>query len=137
MVEGGLDVDPSELSQIPLFAGLSRRDLELVSRHADEATVRAGTVIMREGERAMEVLVIVEGTAQVTSEGNVIAELGPGDVVGEIGVAARQPRNATVEAVTDLRVVAMFGPEYQELAEDVTELRARVLAIIEERLADQ
>jgi len=127
-------MDVEGLKGLPLFTGLSKRDLELVARHADRAAVKAGTVLMSEGDRGLEVMIILAGMARVTHDGHVLAEVGPGSVVGEIGVMANQPRDATVEAITDLDLIVMFGPEFREVVDEVPSVRDRVLAIIHQRM---
>jgi CRP-like cAMP-binding protein len=127
-------MDVEGLKDLPLFTGLSKRDLELVARHADRAAVKAGTVLMTEGDRGLEVMIILAGMARVTHGGQVLADVGPGSVVGEIGVMANQPRDATVEALTDLDLIVMFGPEFREVVDEVPSVRDRVLAIIHQRM---
>jgi len=127
-------MDVEGLKGLPLFTGLSKRDLELVARHADRAAVKAGTVLMAEGDRGLEVMIILAGMARVSHDGQVLAEVGPGSVVGEIGVMANQPRDATVEAITDLDLIVMFGPEFREVVDEVPSVRDRVLAIIHQRM---
>ena len=57
---------------------------------------------MREGDYSYDVLAIEEGTARVDRDGEHVAELGPGDVVGEMGVLERAQRNATVVATSPM-----------------------------------
>lgn len=128
-------VDVSELKSSPLFENLSKKQLALIARHADEVALPAGRVVMREGEMAWEVCVILEGAARVTSGEKVLAELGPGAVFGEIGVVAGLHRTATVTAVTDMRVAVMFGPEFTGVSEEIEELKQMIARLIEERLA--
>jgi len=127
-------LDAAALKDLPLFAGLSDHDLELIAPHADSASVPAGTVFMREGDRGQGLVILVSGTARVSHGGEVIDDLGPGAVIGEIGVMEDQPRRATVQAVTDLELVVIFDPEFRQIVEIVPEVRAKVAAIIAERL---
>jgi CRP-like cAMP-binding protein len=126
-------VDVADLTRIPLFSQLSKRQLELVSRHADEVTVKAGSVIMREGDLAREVCIVVEGTVRVASSDRVVADLGAGEVFGEMGVVTGQHRMATVTAVTDTRLLVMFGPEFTGVADEIAEMRQGIAAIIAKR----
>ena len=85
------------IKTIPLFARLSRKELEQVAALADEIDFPAGKEIIREGERGREFFVLLEGGADVIRGGERIAHLAKGDFVGEIAVIARIPRNATVK----------------------------------------
>ena len=62
-----------------------------------------GKELVREGDYSYDLLVIEEGTAKVDTSGDTVAELGPGDVVGEMGVLERAQRNATVIATSPMR----------------------------------
>ncbi len=126
-------MDVSELSTIPLFSSLSKRQLDLVARHADEAKLGAGAVIMAQGDMAREVCIVLEGKVRVTADDRVIAELGAGEVFGEMGVVTRNHRNATVTAITDVRLIVMFGPEFSGVAEEIAEIKQGIAAIIAKR----
>lgn len=128
-------MDTSGLQEIPLFAGLPRRDLEMIARHADEVNAPAGTTLLREGDRGLEVMVVLAGEGRVTSGGVDIATVGPGEVIGEIGVVGGLHRTASVIAVTDMRLLVIFGPEFRTLTNELAEVRQRVLDLIASRLA--
>src|SRR5258705_12553980 len=102
-------MDAQELARIPLFSELSEDDLEAVATYADEVTVSEGKHLVDEGGYAYDLFVIVEGTAQVITGDDVVAELGPGDFFGEAGVLEKQQRNATVVAKTRMRLVKLTG----------------------------
>jgi CRP-like cAMP-binding protein len=127
-------MDPASLKDVPLFAGLSRRGRKVVARHADEVEVAAGTEIVSEGALAHEIFVIVEGTAEVSEDGTKINELGPGGVVGEIGVLKTHKRTATVTATTPIRAIVLYGPELTALGETIPEVFTELESLIEKRL---
>ena len=126
-------MDVSELSTIPLFSPLSKRQLALVARHADETTLKAGSVIMSQGEMAREVCIVLSGSVRVAVDGRTIADLGPGEVFGEMGVVTGKHRNATVTATTDVRLIVMFGPEFSGVTEEIAEMKQGITAIIAKR----
>ena len=128
-------MDASELKMIPLFSHLSKKELDLISRHADEVSLPAGSVIMHEGDVAREVCVVLDGTVRVTRGGRVLNDLGPGEVVGEMGVVEAVHRNATVTAVDDVRLVVMFGPEFTGVSDEIAEVRKGIAEIIAKRRA--
>jgi CRP-like cAMP-binding protein len=83
---------------------------------AQERTFPAGTALMREGERAGEVMVILDGWTKicVDEEGReaVVAERGPGDLVGEQGTAPGNVRSASVIALGAVRALVMTTAQY-------------------------
>lgn len=133
-VNEGAEIDPAALKDVPLFADLSRRVRKTVARHTDEVELDAGTEIVSEGALAYELFVIVDGTAEVSEGGAKIGEMGPGDVVGEIGVLKTHKRTATVTATTPVRALVMYGPELTALSETMPEVFAELESLIEERL---
>jgi len=88
------------LAQVPLFSALSRKELNLVARRAEDVVVPAGKVLVSEGETGQQFFVIMSGTATLTRRGRKIATLGPGDAFGELALLDKHPRNATAVADT-------------------------------------
>ena len=129
-------MDASKLAEIPLFAQLHHRQVETISRHADEADVPAGHQLIVEGRMATEVFLVLEGTAEVTKDGNHVADLGPGDVFGEIGVMEGMHRTASVTAKTPMKVVVMFAPEFTAMSDEIHELKDAICDVIGHRLEE-
>lgn len=100
-------MDAARLKKIPVFADLSDADLETVATLASEVSVPAGKELVREGDFSYDLLAIEEGTAKVERDGSQIADLGPGDVVGEFGVLEGGQRNATVTATSPMLLVTL------------------------------
>ena len=88
------------LASIALFESLPSQARAAIARHADEMDVREGTELARQGDFAYEFFVIEEGTAEVLRDGEPIAELGPGDFLGEMGIVGKSVRNATVRTTS-------------------------------------
>lgn len=91
-------VDENKLKSIPLFASLGKKDLRRVARVADQIEAAAGKELLSEGRFPYEFMVIQEGHAKVTRDGQHLADVGPGDVLGEIAALEGGKRNATVIA---------------------------------------
>lgn len=105
------------LHDVPLFRSLKKRDLDAVSRLADEVDVPAGRVMIREGDLGHEFFVIETGTAEVTrdGDGDALAELGPGDFFGEMALLEEDRRTATVTATTAMTVIVISGHDFRGL----------------------
>jgi CRP-like cAMP-binding protein len=126
-------MDASRLESIPLFADLSRKDLKAVARHADEVDLPSGAKIVEQGRLAYELFVVESGTADVLIDEQVIAQMGPGDVVGEIGVLKTHTRTATVVATSPVTAIVIYGPELTALTESLPGVRAELERLIVER----
>jgi CRP/FNR family cyclic AMP-dependent transcriptional regulator len=128
-------MNADHLKSMPLFAGLSRRDRDLVARYADEVDVPAGKTLTEEGGSAREFFVIDSGTASVTRGGQEINTLGPGDFFGEIGLLRHSPRTATVTATSPMRLVVLFAQNFAALEDQLDEVGKVVDRVMAERLA--
>jgi CRP/FNR family cyclic AMP-dependent transcriptional regulator len=126
-------MEESKLKAVGLFAGLSRREIRRLSSVTDEVVVPAGTRLIDEGTFAHEFLLIEKGSADVHSEGKLLAQLGPGDFVGEIGVMQDARRNATVTASTELLVIVMTARDLRQIANDMPSVAAHIDAAIAAR----
>jgi CRP/FNR family transcriptional regulator, cyclic AMP receptor protein len=93
-----------ELERVPLFSGLSQRQLRRLARDFRDRRVSAGAVLARQGEMSGAAFyVIAEGEAAVTVDGRRVGTLGPGDHFGELAMISESERTATVEALTPMR----------------------------------
>ena len=124
------------LRKVPLFSGLSRRHLDLIARHADEVTLSAGNVLARQGERGLEFLLIVDGSARVERDGKRIARLAAGDFFGEMSLIDGKPRTATVTAETPVTLLVIHRRVFSELLDTVSGLRKKVMLTLCERLRE-
>ena len=126
-------MDESELQSIPLFESLPRDQRSVVAQHADEIDVDEGTELVRQGEFAYEFFVIVDGGAEVVRDGERIAELGPGDFLGEMGIVSKAVRNATVATTGEADVIVMTEQAFRSMARQSPDLASRIHAAVEER----
>ena len=126
-------MDESELQSIPLFESLPRDQRRVVAKHADEIDVDEGTELVRQGEFAYEFFVIVDGAADVLRDGERIAELGPSDFLGEMGIVSKAVRNATVVTTSPSNVIVMTSQAFRSLARMNPGVASRITAAVEER----
>jgi CRP-like cAMP-binding protein len=125
------------LVRLPLFRHCTVRQLALIANRTTTIRARAGDVLMREGAIGRELVVIVEGSADVLVDGEQIATLGPGDVCGEMALLDQGPRSATVVAATDLVAEVCTAQEFAELLEAVPSLSTQLLEQLAGRLRAQ
>ena len=108
-------MDKARLKAIPLFAELEDNDLQKIATFANETSVSEGETLVREGDFSYELMAIEEGTAEVRRGDQPIAELGPGDFFGEIGVMQNEMRAATVVAKTPMRLITLTHWELKRM----------------------
>jgi CRP-like cAMP-binding protein len=89
------------LRGVPLFSGLSQRQLRRLGRDFKERTFRPGVEIVRQGHMSgVDFFVIVDGEVSVTVDGKEVARLGPGDHFGELALIGGRERLSTVTAAS-------------------------------------
>ena len=110
-------MDTSQLKRIPLFSDASDEELKQVAAFAEAKEVDEGTEVISEGGFSRELLAIEDGTAEVTRDGEKVADLGPGDIFGEAGMLDDDMRSATVTA-TSPHEADQHGPLRGEAAEE-------------------
>jgi CRP/FNR family cyclic AMP-dependent transcriptional regulator len=122
------------LAQVPLFSALSRRELALVARRAEDVTVPVGKVLVSEGETGQQFFVIMSGQAKLSRRGRKIATLGPGHSFGELALLDKHPRNATAVAETPMELVVLGQREFAGLIDDVPGFARKLLSAMAARL---
>jgi cAMP-dependent protein kinase regulator len=96
--------------------------------------VADGATLVEQGRLANELFVIKSGTADVFDGDDLIAQLGPGDIVGEIGVLETHKRTATVVTTSPVSAVVMYGPELTALRDSMPALFADLEKLVRTRL---
>jgi CRP/FNR family transcriptional regulator, cyclic AMP receptor protein len=126
-------LDASRLKSLPLFKDVPDEELGQVATFAQEILVDEGRELVREGDFSYEFMAIEEGEAEVTRHGEHLADLGPGDFFGEIGLLEKTLRTATVTAKTPMRLVTLTGWDLKRMERHIPEAVERVRATLEDR----
>ena len=126
-------MDASRLKSIPLFEEVGDEELAQIAPFATEVSVEEGRELVREGDFSYEFMAIEEGEAEVTRAGEHVADLGPGDFFGEMGLLERTLRNATVTAKTPVRLVTLTGWDLKRVERSAPEAMERIRSVLEER----
>jgi CRP/FNR family cyclic AMP-dependent transcriptional regulator len=129
-------LDASRLKSIPLFEDVPDEELGQIATFAQEVTVDEGRELVREGDFSYEFMAIEEGQAEVTRGGEHVADLGPGDFFGEMGLLEKTLRNATVTAKSPMQLVTLTGWDLKRMERHVPEAIERVRTTLEERRRD-
>jgi CRP-like cAMP-binding protein len=122
--------------RVPLFAGLSGRQLKKLASAFRERRFKAGATVMREGSMSgMGFFVVAEGEARVSVAGAEVATLTAGQHFGELALISKTERTATVTARTDIRCLEIAFADFRSFAHanpDVTwKLLQHVVSILE------
>jgi CRP-like cAMP-binding protein len=106
------------LHAVPLFAGCTADELDVIDSSLTEVRLQAGQVLTREGHYGRQVVFVVDGQLAVvrSSHGDQpVAILGAGDVAGEMALLEGTPRTATVTAMTPATVYVANPREFAVL----------------------
>jgi CRP/FNR family cyclic AMP-dependent transcriptional regulator len=125
------------LRRVPLFAGLSKRDLAQLGAIADELDLPEGRALIREGSRGHEFFALVEGQVKVAKNGRRVSTLRDGDFFGEIALVTDVPRTSTVTAETPVRLLVLTKRDFQRLLREQPRIQQRVLQALAIRLAPE
>ena len=128
------DAKAELLRRVPLFALCSKRELGEVAGVADELHVPAGRTLTTEGRHDRDLVVIVEGAAEVRRSGRKIATLGAGDFLGEIALVTARPRTATVTTTTPSRLLVITERDFRDLMQRMPSITLKVLETVSARL---
>ncbi|HWF49034.1 MAG TPA: cyclic nucleotide-binding domain-containing protein [Solirubrobacteraceae bacterium] len=121
-------MDPSRLRAIPLFSQLSEPEARKLATFATETSVAEGQILMKQGDYSTDLIAIEEGTADVVKDDTKIASVGPGDLIGEMGLLSRDLRTASVIATSPMRVFKLTHWEVARMSEDTVERIKEIIA---------
>ncbi len=98
----------SILTEIELFNGLTRDELEEIAQICEEHVYRHADVIAIQGDKGDEFFIITEGYVEIAIDDRrqpgtkrIVANLGAGQIIGEMGLVDQGPRSATVSAIEE------------------------------------
>ena len=126
-------VKPERLDSVPLFEGLDDEVRKKFAVWVSELKVPEGQHLADEGEYAYDLFIIKDGTAEVVQDGNTVAELGPGEFFGEMGVLEKAKRNATVVAKTEMTLLTLNAWDVKRLEKKSPEAMRQLEEVIEQR----
>jgi len=123
-------MDPNRLKAIPLFSHLSDEEAKRLSAFATETSAAEGQILMKQGDYAVELIAIDEGTADIIQDGKKIASLGPGDLIGEMALFNHEPRNADAIATSPMRLLKLTHWEIRRMSYETVE---RIREVVDQR----
>jgi CRP-like cAMP-binding protein len=121
------------LKAVPLFAGLSKRELSEVERLTDDLDVPAGKTLIAEDTAGRQFFILLEGEAEVRRNRRKIDTLSPGDFFGEISLLSKRPTTATVTTTSPGRIAVITQPAFMQLLKRSPGIQLKVLQVLAER----
>ena len=128
------DAKTELIKRAPLFSQCSKRELEAISRIADEIDLKEGKELTRQGKPGREFFVLVEGTADVIKNDRKVSTLKAMDFFGEIALIHQSPRTATVKATSPVRALVITDRNFRRLMTEQPEIQRKVLEALAERI---
>ncbi len=128
------------LARVDLFAGLEKKDLQVLTSACQERTYKAGSTLIKQGDTGVGLYVIISGTvriSQATSPDRAEVDLGtagPNSVLGEMSLLDDLPRSATVTAVTDVTALLLPVWEFRTTLRNHPDIALRLLSVLSHRL---
>lgn len=123
------------LARVPLFADLSKKQLDELARSMTERRWRAGETLFSEGDPGVAFFVIESGAIDVTIGDRKVATLGEGDHFGEVALIEEVDRTATLTAATDVRTYGIPSWVFRPLVQGNPSVAFRLLEAMARRAA--
>jgi CRP-like cAMP-binding protein len=122
------------MKKVPLFAGLSKRDLLALGRIADELEFPAGKELIREDELGRQFFILFDGQAMARRRGRKVNTLGPGDFFGEIALLTDRRTTATITTTTAASAAIITRASFNRLLREHPQVQLKVLKALAERV---
>lgn len=131
----------SMLASVPLFRSLNRKQLHRLANRATEQLYSAGQVVIRQGQVADRIFVVLSGRVRVVEAAAdlpqvelFLGELGHGEIFGEMAVLNDRLRSATVMAIEPSRCLVLPGTSFLSVLKGAPELMMSLLQVMTARL---
>jgi CPA1 family monovalent cation:H+ antiporter len=125
----------TEIRSWPKARSLSSKEIRAVAKLVRRSSVPAGWAFIQAGTPGDAAYLILSGSANVHVNGKQVAQLGPGDVTGEIAVQRGGLRTATVTATTPCTFLHIERDDFRKLEGQVPSAHKLFVAYVDERIA--
>ena len=127
-------MDPQRVASHAFLAGIPEEELQAITSAASEREYASGETLMAEGDFGHCMLLIDEGTADVSIDGSPVRQVGSGDVVGQVAILSSGRRTASVVATSPVRAFSFYKRDVWALEGTAPEAARRLRAAIEEHV---
>ena len=132
-------VESSELRSVPVFTDLPEDQIEWFLGQSEELILKSGDVILRQGDPAQWMFVILEGQLHGRGEFNgetFIFSVVQGNVTGVLPFSRMQHSSVTVRASTECKLLRFSSARFPELIQRMPELAKRLVAVMSDRIRE-
>ena len=127
-----------DLKRVPLFSGLSQRQLKQLAKDFSERRVKQGVELIKQGAMSgVDCFVIAEGEASVRVDGNEVARLRAGDYFGELALVTERVRSASVVAETEMRCYTIQFWNFRKFAKTNPDVTWKLLQHVTDLLIEE
>ena len=134
-----MNVDTNLLNQVPLFDGLDEAEQAALRSMMGETTLRRGETLFDEGDPGDRLYIVTEGKVKLghtapDGRENLLAILGPGEVLGELTLFALGARSTTATAVSPATLLFLEHADLMGFIDTHPDLAKHMLKALAERL---
>jgi len=127
------------LKGIPLFQGMSDRELDMLLALTTTKKLKKRAYLFRKGDPGNALFAVLEGRLKATGEGRdgkemVFSVMDPGEVIGEIALLDQEPRSATVQAVEDVTLLTLHRRDLLPFLERNPKAAIKLAAVLAKRI---
>ena len=116
------------------FDSFTPREVAQISAHGRRVKLPEGWSPIWEQTPADKAYILLDGTVSVRQDGQEIAQLTAGDIVGEAAIVGHSLRTASVVALTPLVAIHFTDEDLKELLDEMPTFREKVTAVVESRV---
>jgi CRP/FNR family cyclic AMP-dependent transcriptional regulator len=136
-----ITVSTAVLKSVPMFASFSPDQLRALETMIMRRSAPRGSAIVREGEPADVLYIVVSGRLKVMmgeadGKETILSILGPGEFFGEMGLIDENPRSATVVAIEPCEMLALTRRDFRRCLVENANLAMAVMRVLVQRLRD-
>src|SRR3546814_19082270 len=95
-----------DLRHLKIFARMVDSELERVAALGEGVDAEPGAILIDQGDVGTECFLVLEGDGGIYLGDEEVASIGPGAIVGEMALIGHKPRNASVRALTAIRLLS-------------------------------
>ena len=128
------------LQNIPLFSMLDYHHLQLLASSCKFKNIPAGSRLFNQGDPGDAMYVVITGSASIliandNSESKV-REAGANEIIGELALISNNARSASVEAITDLKLLQLKREVFIDMLQSNAEIGFKILQVVTSRFMD-
>ena len=119
------------LGALPLFSGLSKRQVRGLAKLARVEDHSPGEIIVQEGESGDSFFLVLEGDARVLGKSR---NLRPGDFFGEMALLDGGPRSTTISAKTRVRTMKLPRRSFLKALKQDPQISLKIMEVLAQRV---